>query len=868
LQKGNDLLSFALMREKAIQRDAPLVACRPLVVMAVAFALGVSCDRFGSPSTSLSRAVGWWVAAVVCVAAWGVLRSLGRGGWLRQLGTSLLCASTLAAGAAWHHARWNIFKLDEIGRHAAPQPEPTCIAAIALESPRTLPPIPPSPYRAIPVGVRSQLEIRLIGIRVGRKWQTAQGRARLRVNGQLLGVAAGDRLRIFAEIQSPYEPRNPGEFDYARHARAERRLAELRCGFPECVQKLRSGNWYDPSRALDRVRAWCLERLNDRLGPQNGPIAAALVLGVREGITRKEMEAYQATGTIHLLVVSGLHVSILAGVAYFLFSLCFSSRRESLVGTASLIVLFMLVTGGQPSVVRATVATLAVLAALVGGRRVAAWNVLGGAALAVMALNPADLFRPGPQFSFLAVATLIWCAQRDRRRKELQSPLDRIRREARPLPVQLGYLGAEWAARVLFVTICLWLVSLPLVMCQFHLAAPVALLLAPFVLTSAWVGLNSGFALLAADGLLPIVSGLFGSICSTSIEFLRQAVAIGEALPGGHFSVAGPPAWWTIGTYGGLAMSLMAGPRLPRRWKVAALSLWVALGLAAPGGRQGPTGSLQCTFLSMGHGTCVVLQTPDGRCLLYDAGSLASPDLAVSTIAAYLWSEGIARLDGVILSHADIDHFNAVPGILDHFAVRGLFVSPVMFDPVIHPAESSAPRRLQTELAERNVPTREIYGGDRLKLGGGVTAEVLHPPREGIIGSDNANSIVLAVDFAGRRILLTGDLEPPGVDDVLAELPYDVDVLLAPHHGSRFSDPPGLATWCTPEWVIVSGGDEHGSSAAAETYRDAGAAVLHTSRHGAVRIHATPSGVQVSTWTGSRWQAVPVPAPRTSASPK
>ena len=74
-----------------------------------------------------------------------------------------------------------------------------------------------------------------------------------------------------------------------------------------------------------------------------------------------------------------------------------------------------------------------------------------------------------------------------------------------------------------------------------------------------------------------------------------------------------------------------------------------------------------------------------------------------------------------------------------------------------------------------------------------------------MLGRDNANSILLAVEFAGRRILLPGDLESPGIERVMADPPLDCDVLLAPHHGSEQSDPPGFAAWCTPEWVVMSG---------------------------------------------------------------
>ena len=125
--------------------------------------------------------------------------------------------------------------------------------------------------------------------------------------------------------------------------------------------------------------------------------------------------------------------------------------------------------------------------------------------------------------------------------------------------------------------------------------------------------------------------------------------------------------------------------------------------------------------------------------------------------------------------------------------------------------------------------------GDRLRTGdANVTFEVHHPSREGLMARDNANSLLLAVEFAGRRILLPGDLESPGIEQVIADPPLDCDVLLAPHHGSPLSDPPGFAAWCTPEWVVFSGGDRDRTTLSQHSYQRAGAVVRHTAASGAV----------------------------------
>jgi competence protein ComEC len=180
-----------------------------------------------------------------------------------------------------------------------------------------------------------------------------------------------------------------------------------------------------------------------------------------------------------------------------------------------------------------------------------------------------------------------------------------------------------------------------------------------------------------------------------------------------------------------------------------------------------------------------------------------------------------------------------------------------MFNTLMHPDVGSAPRQFQRELAEAGQATREIFGNDRLHLGGGVTATILHPPQRPMLGaSDNAYSLVILLEYAGRRVLLTGDLESPGMEDVLAEAPVDVDVLLAPHHGSRFSDPPGLAKWCRPEWVVISGGGESGSAEASQTYRDGGSEVFNTSTDGAVAFTISRDKVALRHWSSGAWKTL------------
>lgn len=170
----------------------------------------------------------------------------------------------------------------------------------------------------------------------------------------------------------------------------------------------------------------------------------------------------------------------------------------------------------------------------------------------------------------------------------------------------------------------------------------------------------------------------------------------------------------------------------------------------------------------------------------------------------------------------------------------------MMFDPIATGGELTAPNYLRDVLNQSGIPLREIWMSDRLQTDDAdVAIEVIHPPREGVVGRDNANSLLLSVEYAGKRLLLPGDLESPGIERVMADPPLDCDILLAPHHGSALSDPPGFAAWSTPEWVVMSGRRPDRTLLARHSYNEAGAAVLHTAVSGAITCVISPGGATI-----------------------
>jgi competence protein ComEC len=485
------------------------------------------------------------------------------------------------------------------------------------------------------------------------------------------------------------------------------------------------------------------------------------------------------------------------------------------------------------------------------GRSAIGFNSLAAAALLVLVINPASLFLAGPQLSFLAVATMIafqpWLVP-----QRIVDPVDRLIATTRPWPMRFGKRigGALW--RVWLTGALIWLIGLPLVWRQWNLISPVALLLNFLMWIPVSLAMYAGMATLLIGSITSPLARLCGRLCENSFGCLEWLIDAGRDWPGSHYWLPAPPSWWVAIFYiaCGLTVAFPA-LRASRRWTVALLLGWTAVGLTLSGVSFSASNPwverrLICNFVAVGHGVGVLVELPNGRKLLYDSGRLGSPLAGVRPISSVLWSRGITHIDAIMISHADADHFNAVPGLLDRFSVGAVYVSPVMFRKM-----PNALVELRESIERHRVPVRDIYAGQRLEAGGGTKVEVLHPTSKGVYGSDNANSIVLLIEYAGRRVLLTGDLESPGLDDVLAEEPLDADVVLAPHHGSPRSNPGKFADWCSPEHVVISGskplGDEAVIESVKNSFRLRGAEVFHTAEDGCVRVEIGLRGIAIQT---------------------
>jgi competence protein ComEC len=803
----------------------------PLVPVALAVTAGVVADRaFGLPP-------------IAAAAAFAV----GMIGWMAGLrksasaGLPFLWLACAAAGALHHHQFRHVFANDDVGRFTADEPRLVRLRGRLAEEPTVAGPPVADPLRLMPRAEPARSVLAVTSISNG-DWLPASGRVRLVVAGPLDGLHTGDCVEAVGWLTAPGEPANPGEFDPAGHYLDERITALLSVHkTAEGVVRIAEG-WADtPVGWLAAVRGWGRRTLEANLPPERSGVAAALILGDGSAMAQAEWDKYIRTGVIHALAISGQHLIILAGFLWLLLRCAGVRRKYGAVVVAVVLVAYAALTGGRPPATRAAVAVALVCGGIVLRRVVMPANAFALAWLVVLILQPTDVADAGCQLSFLCVAMLIWGVSGWFAPRE-PDPLEKLIDASRPAWLRGLRRVGRWLLVSYGITVVLGLTVVPLVAYRYHVLTPAGFVIGPPVVLLAAIALVAGFLLLIAAGVVPPLVPVFAWATDWSLRACGWVVDRADGFPGGHVAVGDVPAWWLAVFYGGLLTALMV-PAVRARWRSVAVTgvAWLVLGLTVILWRPTPDG-LRVTFLAVGHGGCTVIECPDGRVLLYDAGALTGPDVARRQIAPFLWHRGVRRIDEVLLSHADLDHFNGIPRLLEYFPVARVTLTPTFSAKPI----PGVPEALSA-LERAGVQTRIITAGDRMTAGD-VTFDVLHPPAVGPDGNENARSLVLLLRHAGHSLLLTGDLEGPGLSKLLAMQPRTVDVLMAPHHGGRTANPPALAAWCRPRLVVACQGPPPWPTQVPAMYEGRGATFWGTWPHGAVTIVSHKTGLVAETY--------------------
>ena len=796
----------------------------PLVPLAAVFGLGIAL----APWLPL-RSAGWAGAAVLALAL-SVVGPWVRAPYLRWPGLAVgfLCLGVQAALVTEREAPQH---------HLSRLPEARLGDPVLVEGWVTLPPDPHPPDTRDTRDVeRARFVAELTHLTLDGRRVATVGRARLTVVGSLSDLHYGDEIRGRFRLRHPRRFNNPGTFDYPAHLASQGVFLEGWTREPVEVAEGPQGSGL--VAAIFRVRTLLLQRFDAAMPPAEAGLLKATVLGDRSGLTPEMNRAFLDSGTYHILAISGLNVSLLAGAFFGVLRLLRVSPRMAAGASALLVTFYAALAGAGASVIRAAVMTDVYLLAVVLDRRADLLNSLALSGLAILWWNPRFLHDVGFQLTYLATLGIIVVLPR------WQSRLTSV---SRPL---------RWILESMAITVAATVMTLPVLATSFNRVSPAGLLAnIPIVPLS---GLITGLGTAACASFLVVPAGLFwlNQINGWLVDALFELARWFGSFPWSSLRVYTPTPGMLLWYYAALGLVLCAFLPVPRMgrwggsrrwagWAAAGCSVILALHVVWRLYPATDEARVRLTLLDVGQGEAIYLEMPGRSRMLVDAGGMLGDglDIGQRVIAPFLWHEWVDRLDVLVLTHPESDHIGGAASVLRTFRVGEVWTGGSS-------AVSPMDVWIQEYVRYRRIPYRVVSAGDPPFRWGGATVQVVHPaapgtgdsaPRSGRELGPNDRSIVLRVQMDDQAILLTGDLGREGEAALLRTgTALRAQVLKVPHHGSRYSSTDAFVRAVSPQTALVSVGHRnpfgHPHPEVLARYQEAGVRLWRTDRDGAVTV--------------------------------
>lgn len=744
----------------------------------------------------------WWSLALLAAAIGGTFRAV------RPLGLPALAFSLFCLSGGWF-----------THRILTPEPGPPTEAILHVRAMVASPPhAAPAPRgvldRFARQGPRQWFLADLRSRETDAGEQPAQGRVSVWVAGEEeLDVHPGDIVRLTGRFAPVAAALNPGQPDRVRWARQEGRVGALsltdasliRPGTPvstvESVHAvIRRGLWAFRDRASGALRA-----ATAGSPPERRALVLALLLGEADPALDETNAEFSRLGVVHILSISGLHVSTMAGFVAFLVRLLGERGRWQTALLAAPILAYLVLTPAQAPVMRAGVMALAFLAAELASRRYDPATILIWTSLAILIWRPMDLWSLGYQLSCGMTLALLWIGPRVHDR--LWGSRVILPGAWRRWTVRGAAVGALKAS--IGVSLLCWSLSTPAVWRHTGVLSFIAVV-ASVLLAPIFAGLMyTAFAALMIGLVAPPLASLAGWLIG-----LFAALALGtsswlDRIPGG--SAIGPPlpAWSAVVATLVILWWWMRGSRSsPVAWCVACVGVIVVAAGVAARTRLPHDVTLRIDTLAVGDGACHLMRS-GSETLVWDCGSLR-PGVGVRELPSAMRALGVTRARTAILSHGDLDHLSAFPEVAGTLGVTRLLVAPRTLERAKR-APTGPVSVLLDLIRSRGIEIIPVVAGDALTFGE-VRLTFLSPPPGAAWPEENDHSLVARLDRAEAPApqalaLFTGDIQAAAIASLRDRFPnLRARWVEAPHHGSVR---PEAAAWVyalAPQAVAQSTG--------------------------------------------------------------
>lgn len=625
-------------------------------------------------------------------------------------------------------------------------------------------------------------------------------------------LVPGTVCTVKGTLERPALPRNPNAFDYRRYLRFRHIhwILQPQSISPKHCRRM-SPTLYE---WLLLLREKGLHVIETHFPAETVGIVQALLYGERTELDESLLEGYQKLGLIHLLAISGLHVTLLVG-AVFSILIRFITKETATLVLLIFLPIYIVLAGASPSVIRASFTAMLFLCA--NYRKMAlspldAWSV---ALMMMLLFDPYMLWDVGFQLSFIVSFALV-----------LSSPMIMSHHSA--------------VFRLFFTTAIAQLSALPFLLYYFFEVSLWSLPLnVIFVPLYSFMILPLSVASLVAYYVHPLFSAPFMWLLQKIIIISSDVVALFSSNHSLSL-ILGKPSFFFLVCY---AVAILVAFVQMERKRYFSLG-WVVLVMALHAFSPYMDRYGEVVLLDVGQGDCIYIELPyrKGVYLIDTGGALPRQrqpwqerkrewDVGKDVVVPFLKAKGVRHIDKLIATHGDVDHIGAAEEMIRHLSVKQLVIGKGKTNNAIQ-------EKLVQLAKQKNIEVVQISRGDRWTEGG-ISFYVLHP--FSTYRDDNNHSIVLYAKFGGLSWLLTGDLEEEGEAELINAFPQlKVDVLKVAHHGSDTSTTALFLERVQPKIALISVGKHnrygHPSPDVIERLRKRNVIILRTDRHGAIRF--------------------------------
>lgn len=643
----------------------------------------------------------------------------------------------------------------------------------------------------------------------------------------------GDWVRVDVKLERPDVARNPGGFDYRQHLYRQHVHWIGRAQDAGAVERLTSSR--HGLELLDRFRTYLGQRIDSVYEHPAAGLVRGMILGERETVDLQVERQFATLGLLHLLAISGLHVGIVLAIFYGGLKWMGVTRERAAAFALLFLPFYALLTGANPPVIRAAIVGGLVLLAVIYRRWKNSVHFLALAASLMLLFNPYWLFSASFQLSFTVTVGIV-----------VGVPL-----LCKRMPKLPAFLRETVA-----VTVVAQLCSFPLIIYyfnQFSLLSGLAnLIVVPFV---SFIVIPLGFATVLLAGIAVPLATLPAKVNEWAVDVVLTVAEMLTDWEPFHLVWPTPPIPWVFVYYALLGAIgkfwLCSDVRVPRRRRVGLSLAFVFVVIFAHSPFPWWNRPLTVTFLDVGQGDAIVVETPQRQTIVVDAGGTGfferepwqvqrDPfDVGEDIVLPFLRHKGVARIDYLVMTHGDADHIGGMKALVENLPVRYFVRGADTHNP------SELERGLLSSLEAADVPVYRVTSGSGWQLEDGLYWQFVQPEPEDVPSDErNAQSVVVLLSYQGRSFLLTGDADQEVEEHIVNtwDIP-PVDVLKAGHHGSDTSTGDVLLQTVRPKVTVLSVGENnrynHPHPDVIERLHQAGSSIFRTDRHGGitVRVH-------------------------------